>query len=156
MARRLPSKYRVRYSDGALTINYVDRTAPELRAELDRVQRAVLSGVRILAGILRLRHALIISAYVQLKQCLREIPADAPPEDMAAEIARLSYVMGTLVESLGKLSNSRINNLQEARFTLTYGQTPKKREPMMTKKKAPRDDDEQQQNSEDGGYEYDD
>lgn len=152
MARRTPHKYRVCYSDTQTTINYVDRTATELRSELERVQAAVLSGVRILAGILRLRNALIIGAYVQLKHCLREIPATAAPEEVAMEIARLSHIMGVLVESLNKLSNSRINNLQEARFILTYGQTPKKREPMTSRPRVARDHDDDQATPEDGDY----
>lgn len=152
MSRRAPTKHAVRYANNVVAINYVDRTAAELRPELARVQKAVLSGVRILAGILRLRNALIIEAYVQLKQTVRELPPEASNAEVAAEIARLSYVMGTLVESLGKLKNSRINNLQEARFTLTYGQTPKKREPMIGRPRTTVDQDDEQPPSEEGEY----
>jgi hypothetical protein len=115
-------------------VDYVDRTEPELRQELARVQQAVSDGARMLTPILRIRNPVIVSAYTQLRYVLQSLPPDAPPEQMADEIARLSYVMEQTVELLDTLSNSRVNNLQEARFTLTYGRAPKKRDPSVFKK----------------------
>lgn len=143
MARRAVYKVKVRYTDDRTAIDYVDRLPSELRPELDRIQRAVLDTVRILSQLLRLRNAIVISAYVQLKHLVRELPEGTPAEDLAAEIARLSYVMSTIVASLDTLTHSRIKNLQEARFALTYGQTPKKRD-LTHKARQPGQDFEQE------------
>ncbi len=140
--RRPPTKFAVRYVNGTETVDYVDRTESELRQELHRVQQAISNGTRMLVPILRVRHPVIVSAYTQLRHVLADMPADAPPEQVADEIARLSYVMEQTVELLDTLSNSRVNNLQEARFTLTYGRAPKKRDPSVFKKSHEQSDEQ--------------
>ena len=134
MARRRkkagPRKVRVAWTEAdGRVLEYVPRLPGELRGELERVTDSVRRALRILWPVRRLRHHCIVSARVQLQNCLRDVPADADEDWRANEIARLSYVMHTALGMLDQLRNSRVKWLGEARFTLTYGQTPKKREP---------------------------
>lgn len=124
-ARKIP----VRYNDGTTDIDYVARTPSELRDELQRVQEAILEAARILSRLHRTRHIVIKTARFQLEHALRNLPNDSTDEDIAAELARLSYLMEDTLNILNKLTHCRISYLKQARFKLTYGQTPKRREP---------------------------
>jgi len=127
--RSAANKIPVHYGDGTVAIEYVPRTPPELRAELSRVQRNIRETIRILSTLKRIRHHVIKSVRFQLDQALHKLPDDAADEDVAAEIARLSYLMEDTLNMLNRLTQCRIANIEKARFKLTYGQTPKKREP---------------------------
>jgi len=122
---------RVRYTDSAgVSTEYVSRRPIDLPGEYLRVQRAVLDAVRMIntRGLKRLRHVVLDISRFQLSNSLRNIPADSSSEEFAGEIARLSYLMHEVLLQLARLRHSRIDHLQELRFKLTYGQTPKKRE----------------------------
>jgi hypothetical protein len=127
--RRVPKKFPIRWTnaDGS-TIEYVDRAESELRAELERVRDHGFRAAKVLSRIRTGRHVVIVAARFELEHCQRVVPDDASSAWLSAEIARLSYVYQQTLELLNRLSNSRIHWLEETRFLLTYGQTPKKRE----------------------------
>jgi len=127
--RRAPKKVDIIYNDGKNRIEYVARPPSELRRELERVQTRILRAIRILSTMKRIRHIVLRSASFQLRHCLRELSKDASHEEVAEEIARLSFLMEDTLGILGRLSHCRIANLEEARFELRYGQTHKKRDP---------------------------
>lgn len=130
--RKSPQKVPVEYLDGSERVEYVGRLAKDLRPELERIQSEVLQSIRLINYLKRKRNSILVSVRVQLTECIREIPDDATSEWMADEIARLSYVMGNSLSDLNTLVNSRIPILEQIRFKLTYGQTPKKRDPATT------------------------
>lgn len=137
MARRKkrrsgPKKIPIVYQSGTQTIEYVGKTSSELRPEYARVRDAIHRALRVLSRLRRLRQIVLVSARFQLNEALRELPEDASDEQVADEIARLSFVMQDTFDVLAKLEHSRTPFIQEARFILTYGQTPRKREPSGT------------------------
>lgn len=123
--RKVQKKIRVHYQD----IEYVPRARADLRPELGRVQSELKLAIRILFRARRYRHVAVSTARFQLENCLREIPEGASDQWLADEIGRLSYVMEDTLGILNRLKHSRVHYLEEARFKLTYGQTPKKRDP---------------------------
>jgi len=123
-----PKKIPIRYVDGNEHVEYVPRTSKELKTELERIQLAIRRALRVLSKLRRKRHIVLVTVRFQLRNCLKEIVNDASDEAVADEIARLSYVMEDTVMLLEHLKHSRIPCLEEARFLLTYGQTPKQRE----------------------------
>ena len=131
--RSVPRRIPVIYSDGVVRVEYVARAPSELSVEFRRVQRHILETIRILSTMKRIRHHIIKSARFQLSQAIREFEPGTCTEDaIAAEIARLSYLMEDTLNILNRLSCCRVANLEAARFKLTYGQTPKKRDPPET------------------------
>lgn len=128
--RKAPDKVPVVYDDGVTNVEYVGKQKNELRPELERIVYEIKQVLRILQRLRRHRHIIIISARFQLVEALRDLPEELETEeDVANEIARLSFTMEDTLKLLGRLSNSRIPVLEAARFKLTYGQTPKRREP---------------------------
>lgn len=121
MARR--TVYPIRFAN----VDYVDKTANELVIEYARVQCAVHDALRILRPLRRLRNGVLTVAEFTLRNALQSAKPDTP-QAMADEIGRLSCIMSEVVQNLGKLSNSRTKNLEQARFILTYGQAHKKRD----------------------------
>lgn len=126
MAR--PVRFRVHYSDGATQREYVPRTLPELRTELARIHKAIEESIRMLSTMSRVRHIVIKTALLQLTNARQPLPDGASAEELAGEIARLSMLMEDTLFILNKLKHCRIHHMEEARFKLLYGQTPKKRE----------------------------
>ncbi len=129
--RQGPKKFEVNYRNGDSTVEYVARTAVELRVELRRVQRHIQEAVRALATLKRVRHCVIMSASFQLKHAIHKLPDDVSDEAIAQEIARLSFLMEDTLVLLNRLTNCRVSNLEAVRFLLTYGQTPKKRDTLV-------------------------
>lgn len=131
MAKRRKSakKFPVCYISSAGEIQYVGRTRAELPRELERVRNSIHAALRILFRLRRVRHKVIVTATFQLRNCLREIPESDDPYWVASEIARLSYIMEDTRKIIDRLKNSRTHWLEQVRFTLTYGQTPKQRDP---------------------------
>ncbi len=127
--RKAPKKVRVYFEGDRGLIEYVPRAPSDLRPELERVQADIRLTLRILHRARRYRHVAVSTARFQLENCLRDTPAGASDEWLADEIARLSYVMEDTLGILNRLKHSRMHYLEEARFRLTYGQTPKKRDP---------------------------
>jgi hypothetical protein len=121
-------KIPVIYQQGPIRIEYVDKTPSELDPELARVRESVHRALQILARLSRLKHIAIVSARFQLQNCLSELKPDSSHDDKAKELARINYTMEDTLGLLNRLSNSRIEWLEAARFQLTYGQTPKKRD----------------------------
>ena len=127
MARRT-RKIPVTYDDGRNVVEYVPRTPTELRREMTRVHEAVQTAVHVMSPLKRKRHAVIKAALFQLRHLLRKLPEEMTDEERATELARISYAMEDTLGILNKLVHCRVSHLETARFILTYGQTPKKRE----------------------------
>ncbi len=128
--RRKVKKILIMYDDGEVRRNYVSKAPSELRPELNRVQESIRIVLRILSRLYRTRHPVIVTSRFQLLNGLRSLTlTEMSDEEVAAEIARLSYLMEDTLGLLNKLEHSRTKHLEEARFTLTYGQTPQKRDP---------------------------
>jgi len=128
-ARKPAQKYTIRWAlDDGTKVTYVDRPAGELRSELERVRNAGLLAAKVLSRLRRVRNSSIQLALFELAHCSQAVPEDAPPKWLADEIARLSFTYSGVVKLLNLLSNSRVRWLEEARFLLTYGQTPIKRD----------------------------
>ncbi len=129
MARKLIKKEPIKYikPDGTPTI-YVARAASELMAEYERIKMHILRSIRVISTMKRVRHTSIISVRFELNNVLRSPDQLTSPTLLAAEIARMSFVMENCVNELNVLVHSRTDNLQELRFLLTYGQTPKMRD----------------------------
>lgn len=123
-----PIRFRVYYDDGVTQREYVPRTLPELRSELSRIHQAIYEATRMLSTMGRVKHVVIKTALLQLRNARRTVPDDAPAEELAGEIARLSVLMEDTLFILNKLKHCRVHHMEEARFKLLYGQTPKKRE----------------------------
>ncbi len=130
LKKRKPAfKFPVQYNEPGVSINYVSRATPEVWPELRRVRAAINDVIRILTTLKRIRNGVLVSTRFILLNCHRDLPDDTPLEIVAAEIGRLSYIMADALETLNTLKYCRIHHLEEARFKLTYGQTPKKRDP---------------------------
>jgi hypothetical protein len=127
--RRSTVKVPIRFRLGDITVEYVSRAEDQVWNEYCRVRNAVLDATRILNLLKRIRHPVLVTARVQLAHVLDDVQEDAELDVVAAEIARLSYVMDDTVTVLAGLKHCRVPHLQAARFALTYGQTPKKRDP---------------------------
>lgn len=127
--RRKVKKVVIKYDDGSVYRNYVGKTSSELRPEIERILESIRIVLRILTRLRRTRHPVIITSRFQLLNGIRELSLDdMTDEEIANEIARLSYLMEDTLSQLNKLEHSRTHHLEEARFRLTYGQTPQKRE----------------------------
>lgn len=131
--RRAPRKLAVQWvTPEGEVLDFVDRTPSDLPIELARVRSHGLLAAKVLSRLKRLRNAEIIRARFELEHCQRPEPEDVPAEWYAQEIARLSYVYQQVLQVLNRLCHARTRWLEETRFLLTYGQTPKKREPAGT------------------------
>jgi len=127
--KRSPAKaVQISYHNGDVVVHYVARAPSEVRKEYARVLEAVNTALRGLKRLKRIRHDVIVSARFQLANSVHPVPVDATPEHLADEVGRLSYVMEDTHALLGRLKNSRLPLLEEIRFTLTYGQTPKRKD----------------------------
>jgi len=126
-------RFEVSYLYKGETVEFVPRLASEVLPELYRIYEAVLNASRTLATMRRVRHWAVQSARFQLANAIRAPLSSFTPETGAAEIARLSCVLQDTLEILSTLCNSRTTNLEQTRFILTYGQTPRKREQVMKK-----------------------
>lgn len=125
MARKVP----VRFHDGCSVIEYVSRTPKELQTEIERVRRSRLEALRVLRRVKRIRHPAVLSARFQLIVCDTPQSADdMSPKQKAEELARMSRALELARDTLGRLSNSRVRWLEEARFVLAYGSTPRCRD----------------------------
>jgi len=78
--------------------------------------------------LLRSPHPAVEAARTQLEHCDTTLPEGASVQQIAGRIAVLSYTLEDTVKILSALSSSRIDRLKDARFQLTFGQTPKQRE----------------------------
>lgn len=123
--RKPARRYEIRYE----AVEYLPRTAIEVWPEFRRVRAAINDVLRILSLLKRIKNGTLVSARFTLLNCYRDLPDDSPLELVASEIGRLSYVMADALTILSDLKHCRIHHLEEARFKLTYGQTPKKRDP---------------------------
>jgi hypothetical protein len=121
---RAAKKIPIKFGD----IEYVGRHKNELMPELNRVQSEIRQVLRLLNYLKRKRNHVLAMARFQLMESLRTVPDDSTPDFIADEIARLSYVMSNTLDIINQLRNSRTPMLEEIRFKLTYGQTPRKRE----------------------------
>lgn len=141
--RRLPKKLPVVWTtDDGTVVEYVPRIASELRPEFERVREHGLRAARVLSRLKRHKNIILVSARFELEHCHQAPPEGAGDEWYAREIARLSYVYEQTHQLLSRLVNSRIQFIENARFLLTYGQTPTKREPATSYSK-PQDDEEE-------------
>jgi hypothetical protein len=127
--KRATKKVPICYDDGVKHIEYVSKAKKELLPELLRIRSEILQALRLLNYLRRKRHSVLISVRFQLQESLRDIPEDAEPAELAEEIARLSFIMDNALNQLNILSHSRTPLIEQIRFKLTYGQTPKKRDP---------------------------
>lgn len=124
----MAKKVLVRYVGEQGAVDYVSRTPAELDVELARVRKSRVEALRILSRVRRLRHPVISSARFQLMACAGPETNEGTVTEKATELARLSQSLEQACNTLARLSNSRVRWLEEARFTLTYGATPKCRE----------------------------
>jgi len=134
MARRSKSsvstKLPIIYETPTDRVEYVGKEPDELWPELRRIHTVIRSCIRMLSRIRFVRHIVLVSARFQLMNSLRTMSDTASDDELAQEIARLNFLLGDTVKILDQLSNSRTPLLEELRFTLTYGQTPRRREVM--------------------------
>lgn len=130
-------------------IEYVDKTAHELRIELQRVHAAVATTQMLLSRLPRALHPGIKAARFQLANMLRDVSA-LTDDEAADELARLNYCMEDALALLNMLSDSKVEWLEKARFELTFGQTPRKRELIGT----PKDRDYDFESSQEEGSDY--
>lgn len=121
-------KICIRFTSPEETIEYISKTPDELWVEYERILQAIKDALRALSRIRFVRNIVIATAQLQLQSAVRPLPEDISDEELAKEIARLSKLMEDTIKILSRLSNSRTQWLEEARFILTYGQTPKKKE----------------------------
>ena len=132
MARRARGKvFKLEYrSPLGDVIRYVDRREEDLLPEYIRVRTAILDAVRIInsRSLKRLKNVVLDITRFQLTNSLKPISDTATAQELVAEITRLSFIMEDAVKTLARLSNSRVDHLQDLRFRLTYGQTPRRRD----------------------------
>lgn len=140
--RKKPNKLPVIYKDSKVRIVYVSRSPEELFPEAVRIYSAVQVALRHLHLLRRSPHAAIHAAEWQLANVVAP-PAWATTPLLVDYISTTSYLMEDTLNILATIKHSTIEELQQARFLLTYGQTPKKRDrddTMCTKKKRPVED----------------
>jgi hypothetical protein len=118
------------YENNGVRVEYVNRKETDIPAEYQRVKEAVLAANLIVNRyrVRRVRHIILDVCRFQLANSLRELPPETPVEVLASEIARLSFLMQETLTGINRLCHSRIAFLEELRFKLTYGQSPKKRD----------------------------
>lgn len=128
MARRKrTNKLPIIYKNGATKVVYVSRAPDELLTEAKRMYGCIQVALRQLKSLKRTRHAALKGAVWQLTQ-VEEPSAGESIASLVDYIAVVSYLMEDSLAMLASLKNSKIDELEEARFNLTYGQTPKKRD----------------------------
>lgn len=128
MARRKrANKLSIIYKRGDVKIVYVPRATEDLLPEAKRIHVCVSRALRTLRLLRRTRHAAIKAAIWQLEQ-LPPPTKDMTDTELVTYIGVTSYTMEDTLGLLGELKTSKIDELQAARFQLTYGQTPKKRD----------------------------
>ncbi len=127
--RKTASKIKIPviYSHGKDHIIYVARLPAELAAEHARVVVCLGKALHQLK-LLRSPHPAVATARTQLEHCDCQLPEQATHYDIAKRIATLSFTMADTFQILAALSNSNVDRLKEARFQLTFGQTPKQRD----------------------------
>jgi hypothetical protein len=127
--RKTASKIKIPviYSHGKDHVVYVARLPGELLAEHRRVVFCLDKALHQLK-LLRSPHPAVAAARVQLEQCDCSLPEQPTHYEIAKRIATLSFIMADTLQILAALSNSNVERLKEARFQLTFGQTPKQRD----------------------------
>jgi len=120
-------KIPVSYSHGDVKVVYVARLPGDLRNEHKRMVFCMQMALRQLK-LLRSPHPAVAAARLQLENCDVSLPTTSTHQEVAQRLAILSYTFEDTVKILAALSNSKIARLTEARFQLTFGQTPKQRE----------------------------
>ena len=128
MARRKrANKLPIVYRSGSSKVVYVSRAPDELFTEAKRVWGSIQVALRQLKALKRTRHSALRGAVWQLSQVEPPLK-EANTASLVDYIATVSYLMEDSISMLATLKNSKIDELEEARFHLTYGQTPKKRD----------------------------
>ncbi len=127
--RKTASKIKVPviYSHGKDHVVYVARLPGELLAEHKRVVFCLGKALHQLK-LLRSPNPAVAAARAQLESCDCALPEHATHYEIAKRIAVLSFIMADTFQILAAMSNSNIERLKEARFQLTFGQTPKQRD----------------------------
>lgn len=120
----------VTYRNGEQVIEYVSRRPSDLIHEYRRIRQAILDANVIINKypVRRVRHVLLDICRFQLANSLRDIDDSATPVELAGEVARLSFLMSEALVGINRLRHSRVAFLEELRFKLTYGQSPRKRD----------------------------
>lgn len=149
--RKRTNKMQIVFRNGATRVVYVSRAPDELFDEASRIHTCSLSALRQLRLLKRTRHAAVKAAVWQLEQLAEPNPKWSTAA-LVDYIASASFLMEDTLGILSALKNSNIDELRAARFQLTYGQTPKKRDrddTMCTRSR--RSIDEEDEVPEDGG-----
>lgn len=128
MSKKKNIKYPIVWTSNGEEFVYVDKLTPELRPEYRRLADSIRLGIRMLSFMRRIRHPAIVSARFNLLNAGVVDPDSLSDEQVALELGRLSHLMHDTVTLLNQLSGSRIDHLEQARFQLTFGQVPKKRD----------------------------
>jgi hypothetical protein len=116
-------KPAVVYDDGIRRVDYVGKLPHEVQGEIQRVCRHIDMTLRLLKPMSRTQHPAVRAAIF----VLQNIEPDRSSHQHK-ELARISYLMETALNMLSKMTNSKADYLQSARFNLLYGQTPKRRD----------------------------
>ena len=133
MARRKKNKpVRIIYASRFGPVEYVSRMPDELPKELDRLLRASTHSILLLNRLKRYKHGVLIAATGILKACVacvdQRMPANPHENDYLYHIARTNQTMQRALDVLSQLKHCKVDALEEVRFKLLYGQTPRKRE----------------------------
>jgi hypothetical protein len=128
MKKKKPPKIRhpIIYDKAAEPIEYVGKYTHELKPEIARLLETIQEAKALLDRLSRFRHIAITTAKFQLANTSSD--PDLAIEALPKEIARLNYLMEDSLGLLNILCDSKLHWLEQARFKLTFGQTPRKRE----------------------------
>lgn len=120
-------KYAVRFVYDGQVFDYVGKTPSELTTELCRVRAAYDTALRLARPFSRSPNLVLHAVRTQLEVArLVYIPGD--PQQQANELARLNWVLNDCLGLLDSVHLIGGDDIRRLRFTLTYGQTPLRRD----------------------------
>lgn len=121
------NKFVIAYEHNGKRIEYVGRTLAELAPEYRRIVTHLKWAIRELRQ-LRSPNPWVVATLVQLQTVPVIDPMSCAADQVAYEIAQVSFIMEDALNMLAHLKHSTVERLEAARFALTYGQTPKRRD----------------------------
>jgi hypothetical protein len=116
------------FTRNGVTIRHIDIPTEQLPAEVAKLQGKLHEAFNRLARMPRIKHVIVQAARFKLAKTIASFPASLTmtPDQAVAEIGRYNFVLADTAKVLARMK-SNFHELDEARFTLRFGQTAVKR-----------------------------
>lgn len=115
------------FTRNGVTVRHIDIVTDQLHVEVAKLQGKIREALVRLDRRPRVRHFIIETTRFALRKVISTFPTGPlTPEQSVAEIGRYNFTLSDCAATLAKMK-SEFHELNEARFTLRFGQTAVKR-----------------------------